>query len=202
MSSYYKQRGEKRFIYGIFGFVAFLQIVIVMYALFMLVISGPDAQVNMFSFVGGTYYVPAAVYFFACTLVSAFCFGYFCHYIAGDLKTTDADKAVEKLREDIKGVERRLRDDFEKKFGKISMDQFLITENLKHVETKIAKYHEKIEKRIGELPDKKTLQGVKKKTEELKTIPELQLAISPNMEKTVEADRKKLTQPKPQKHNS
>jgi hypothetical protein len=112
----------------------------------MLVIYGPQAQVNAFPFLGGGYYVPAPVYFFACTLVSAFFFGYFCYYIVSDLKRSNAYGILNALKGDIKNLESRLMDNFEKKFVKISMDQFMIIQNFKDVEANIARYHEKVEK--------------------------------------------------------
>lgn len=136
---------DKKSIYVIFGIVSLLLIIIVFYAVFMLVIYGPQAQVNAFPFFGGVY-VPAPVYFFACTLVSAFFFGYFCYYIVSDLKRSNADRILNALRGDVKNLESRLMDNFEKKFVKISMDQFMIIQNFKDVEAKIAGYHEKLEK--------------------------------------------------------
>lgn len=147
MDGHYKLINEdKKSIYVIFGIVSLLLIIIVFYAVFTLVIYGPQAQVNALPFLGGVYYVPAPVYFFACTLVSAFFFGYFCYYIASDLKRSNADRILNALRGDIKNLEGRLMDDFEKKFVKISMDQFMIIQNFKDVEAKIATHYEKMEK--------------------------------------------------------
>lgn len=200
MDSTYQINGSRNGAYWIFGILLFLLGIIVLHALFELAIYGPQANVNILLFVGGTYYVPALGYFFFSALIAAFFFSYFCYYTVRDLKRGDTDKLLDAFKEELRNSERRVKNDFEKKFAKISMDQFMMSREFKTVGAKIVENMEKMENMFGDwrkyqdILDKQTsvLNNLKKKVEDinLRMTPKPYLTGSSDVEKVVGVGKK------------
>ncbi len=94
--------------------------------------------------------MPALGYFFFSALIAAFFFSYFCYYTVRDLKKKDTERLLEALKEEVKHSENRIRNDFEKKFAKISMDQFMMSQEFKTVGAKVVENVEKMENTLGD----------------------------------------------------
>jgi len=141
---------NKSFSYWIIGFVAFLEIVFALSALFVLVVSGFQSQVDLLFFSEGTFYIPASVFFSISVLANALCFGFFCQYLVSDIKKAGAEKNLLDLKEEIKRSEKRIKTELEERFAKLSVEQFMTAQTIKDAESKITEKYAKIENLLQE----------------------------------------------------
>jgi len=162
----------------ILGAIVFLLCINAAYALIELVIMGTQANINVFSLVGGTYDVPVSVYFLASVFAAAVSFGYLCSFSSSRL-TMEA--AVAKILGTVEAKLRHSQEQLEgvltEKFAKLSMNEFKVTEDLKNIEMQLGENRTGMEKigatriKNGEAMKRqiRELADIKKKIEEIES---------------------------------
>jgi hypothetical protein len=151
LSADYKLGRSGNSVYLVFGFVLFWLGLFVSHALIELVIHGSEYDVNVLLLFGGVYYLSAIVYFLFSALIAASCFGYFCYYLARDLKGRNIEKFSEFVKDVIKNSEERVKEYVEKKFAQVSMGQFTLSENIEVVKNRMGENFEKMKDALGDL---------------------------------------------------
>lgn len=138
----------------LFGAIVFLLCVNAGYALVELIVGGSQVNINVFSLIGGVYDVPVLVYVLFSVLTAAVSFGVLCSFFTGKFKMS---AAVTKM---VDGVELKFQHNREhlekvvtKKFGKLSMSDFRITEDLKTIKVQLGE-NRRIVEQIGRNRDK------------------------------------------------
>lgn len=170
------------------------------YSVVEIVVNGPQADINILSLAGGTFYVPVSFYFLASMLAATVCFGYFCSVIIRKLTIESAATAMFDLLDKKSQHNRELLEkSFTEKFAKLSMDEFEVTEDLKNIKMQLTENQKSIQE-IGkmrgkyEAPLKKqisALKEIKKKTGEIESIlaPKPQLTSCSNIQKIGSLDQ-------------
>ena len=126
-----------------------------MYALVELVIKGPEASISLF-FVG----MPVSLYLLMSVLAAMVSFGLFCSHIVRKLTAESIPaKLLDALEAKLEHNRGRLEQAFTKKFAKLSINEFEVTEDLKTIDKQLKENHKGIE-RIDETRNKhlKTLE--------------------------------------------
>ena len=163
----------------LFGVIVFLLCFNATYSLIELAVMGPQADINILFVVGGTFYVPITFYFLTSVLVATVFFGYFCSLMIRKLTIVSA---AAEMFDVLEGKFRRSREQLEKaftkKFAKLSIDEFEVTEYLKNVKMQLRENQKRIQE-IGEIRGKYkatlkrqivALEEIKKKTEKIESL--------------------------------
>jgi len=134
----------------LFTVIVFLLCVIAVHALTELVINGPSVNINILSIVGGTLYVPAFTYLLLSILAASLSIGSFCSHIIHKLRKTGADVAFDVLEAKLENNEKKIERALDKDIAKLSLDQFMVSKDLKSINRQIEENQTIVEK-IGKV---------------------------------------------------
>jgi predicted flap endonuclease-1-like 5' DNA nuclease len=130
----------------IFTVFVFLLSLVAVHALIEFVINGPLANINILSAIGGTLYVSAPAYLLLSVLAASLTIGCFCSHIIHKLKKTGANAAFDALETKLEKNEKKIERALDKDVAKLSLDQFMVSQDLKSINTQIKKSQTIMEK--------------------------------------------------------
>ena len=130
----------------IFTIFVFLLSLIAVHALIEFVINGPLASINILSIIGGTLYVSAPAYLLLSVLAASLSIGCFCSHIIHKLKKTGANAALDAFETKLEKNEKKIERALDKDIAKLSLDQFMVSQDLKSINTQIKKSQTVMEK--------------------------------------------------------
>ena len=134
----------------IFTVIVFLLCLVVVHALIELVINGPSVNINILSIVGGTLYVSAFAYLLLSVLAASLSIGCFCSHIIHKLKKTGATAAFHVLEAKLENNRKKIERALDKDIAKLSLDQFMVSKELKSINGQI-KENQTIMEKIGKI---------------------------------------------------
>lgn len=126
----------------------FLLSLVAVHALMELVINGPSVNINILSVIGGTLYVSVLAYLLLSVLAASLSIGCFCSHIIRKLKKTGANAAFDALETKLEKNEKKIERALDKDIAKLSLDQFMVSQDLKSINTQI-KESQTIMKKVG-----------------------------------------------------
>lgn len=131
----------------IFGAIVFLLCSNAVYALVELAIGGPQATINILSLIGETYDVSVTTYVVTSMLAAATFFGVLCSLFIRKLTVeTAAAKISDTIESKLQHNQGQLEKVVTKRFANLSMNDFKITEHLKHIKIQLEENQGRIEK--------------------------------------------------------
>ncbi len=134
----------------IFTVFVFLLCLIAVHALIEFVINGPSFNINILSVIGGTLYVSALAYLLLSALAASLSIGCFCSYIIRKLKKTGANVAFGVLEAKLENNKKKIERALDKDITKLSLDQFMVSRDLKSINRQI-KENQTIMEKIGKV---------------------------------------------------
>jgi len=134
----------------IFTVFVFLLCLVAVHALIELVINGPSVNINILSVIGETLYVSAPAYLSLSVLAASISIGCFCSHIIRKLKKTDVNVAFDALEAKLENNEKKIKRTLNKDLAKLSLDQFMVSQDLKSINTQIKQNQTTMEK-IGKV---------------------------------------------------
>jgi len=132
----------------VFTVFVFLLSLVAVHALMELVINGPSVNINILSVIGGTLYVSVLAYLLLSVLAASLSIGCFCSHIIRKLKKTGANAAFDALETKLEKNEKKIERALDKDIAKLSLDQFMVSQDLKSINTQI-KESQTIMKKVG-----------------------------------------------------
>jgi predicted flap endonuclease-1-like 5' DNA nuclease len=117
-----------------------------------LVINGPLVNINILSVIGGTLYVSVFAYLLLSVLTASLSIGCFCSHIIRKLKKTGANMAFAVLEAKLENNEKKIERALDNDIAKLSLDQFMVSRDLKSINKQIKENQTIIEK-IGKVWD-------------------------------------------------
>jgi predicted flap endonuclease-1-like 5' DNA nuclease len=136
----------------VFTVFVFLLCLVAVHALMELVINGPLVNINILSVIGGTLYVSVFAYLLLSVLTASLSIGCFCSHIIRKLKKTGANMAFAVLEAKLENNEKKIERALDKDIAKLSLDQFMVSRDLKSINKQIKENQTIIEK-IGKVWD-------------------------------------------------
>jgi len=134
----------------IFTAFVFLLCLVAVHALIQLVINGPLVNINILSVIGGTLYVSALAYLLLSVLAASLSIGCFCSHIIRKLKKASANVAFDVLEAKLESNEKKIERALDKDIAKLSLDQFMVSQDLKSINARI-KESQTIMEKIGKV---------------------------------------------------
>ncbi|MBE0520078.1 DUF4332 domain-containing protein [Candidatus Bathyarchaeota archaeon] len=134
----------------IFTIFVFLLCLVAVHALIEFVINGPSVNINILSIIGGTLYVSALAYLLLSVLAASVSIGCFCSHIICKLKKTGANVAFDVLEAKLENNEKKIERALDKDIAKLSLDQFMVSRDLKSINARI-KESQTIMEKIGKV---------------------------------------------------
>lgn len=134
----------------IFTIFVFLLCLIAVHALIEFVINGPSVNINILSIIGGTLYISALAYLLLSALAASLSIGCFCSHIIRKLKKTGANVAFAVLEAKLENNEKKIERALDKDIAKLSLDQFMVSRDLKSINTRM-KESQTIMEKIGKV---------------------------------------------------
>jgi predicted flap endonuclease-1-like 5' DNA nuclease len=134
----------------IFTVFVFLLCLIAVHALIEFVINGPSFNINILSVIGGTLYVSALAYLLLSALAASLSIGCFCSHVIRKLKKTGANVTFDVLEAKLENNEKKIERALDKDITKLSLDQFMVSRDLKSINRQI-KENQTIMEKIGKV---------------------------------------------------
>lgn len=134
----------------LFTVFVFLLCLVAGHALIELVIKGPSVNINILSIIGGTLYVSALAYLLLSVFAASLSVGCFCSHIIRKLKKTGATAAFHALEAKLENNQKKIERALDKDIAKLSLDQFMVSRDLKSINRQIKENQTIIEK-IGKV---------------------------------------------------
>jgi len=128
----------------------FLLCLVAVHALIEFVINGPSVNINILSIIGGTLYVSALAYLLLSVLVASLSIGCFCSHIIRKLKKTGSNVTFDVLEAKLENNKKKIERALDKDIAKLSLDQFMVSRDLKSINRQIKENQTIIEK-IGKV---------------------------------------------------